>query len=237
MGATNFQKVVIVFSIFIYGSQLFTSEVLTIEKKVNPFSNQKQKKTQFAIPGDLIEINEDIDDAANRVLFSLTKLKNLYLKQFKTFGNPSRVQQKKDKEWLENFRANPNERVITIGYVSIVRMEEYNPEASYFAHNVCWTNIENIPEMAFDHNIIINDANFDFYFVKNKINYEVTSELLPRKFTLSQLQELYEIILDVKLDKRNFRKQIISKGILKKTNEKQKGVSHKPAELYKFNQQ
>ena len=144
-------------------------KVLTIEKKVNPFSNQKQKKTQFAIPGDLIEINEDIDDAANRVLFSLTKLKNLYLKQFKTFGNPSRVQQKKDKEWLENFRANPNERVITIGYVSIVRMEEYNPEASYFAHNVCWTNIENIPEMAFDHNIIINDANLycnnNYHFV------------------------------------------------------------------------
>ena len=138
------------------------------------------------------------------------------------------------KEWLENFRANPNERVITIGYVSIVRMEEYNPEASYFAHNVCWTNIENIPEMAFDHNLIINDA---IEFLRTKINYEVTSELLPRKFTLSQLQELYEIILDVKLDKRNFRKQIISKGILKKTNEKQKGVSHKPAELYKFNQQ
>ena len=209
-------------------------KVLTIEKKVDPFSNKKHKKTQFAIPGDLIELNEDIDDAANRILFSLTKLKNLYLKQFKTFGHPLRVQQKKDKEWLENFRDNPNERVITIGYVSIVRMEDYDPEASYFAHNVCWTNIENIPEMAFDHNIIINDA---IEFLRTKINYEVTSELLPRKFTLSQLQELYEIILDVKLDKRNFRKQIISKGILKKTNEKQKGVSHKPAELYKFNQQ
>ena len=113
-------------------------------------------------------------------------------------------------------------------------MEDYDPEASYFAHNVCWTNIENIPEMAFDHNIIINDA---IEFLRTKINYEVTSELLPRKFTLSQLQELHEIILDVKLDKRNFRKQIISKGILKKTNEKQKGVSHKPAELYKLNQQ
>ena len=209
-------------------------KVLTIEKKVDPFSNKKHKKTQFAIPGDLIEINEDIDDAANRILFSLTKLKNLYLKQFKTFGHPLRVQQKKDKEWLENFRDNPNERVITIGYVSIVRMEDYDPEASYFAHNVCWTNIENIPEMAFDHNIIINDA---IEFLRTKINHEVTSELLPRKFTLSQLQELHEIILDVKLDKRNFRKQIISKGILKKTNEKQKGVSHKPAELYKFNQQ
>ena len=209
-------------------------KVLTIEKKVNPFSKQDHKKTQFAIPGDLIEIDEDIDDAANRILLSLTKLDNLYLKQFKTFGNPTRVQEEKDKEWLENFRANPNERVITIGYVSIVRMEDYNPQASYFAHNVCWTDILNIPEMAFDHNLIVNDA---IQFLKTEINHEVTSELLPRKFTLSQLQELYEIILNEKLDKRNFRKQIINKGILEKTNEKQKGVSHKPAELYKFNQQ
>jgi len=209
-------------------------KVLTIEKKVDPFSKQKQKRTQFAIPGDLIELDEDIDKAANRILYSLTKLDNLYLKQFKTFGSPSRVQEEKDKEWLKNFRANPNERVITIGYVSIVRMEDYNPEASYFAHDACWTNIENMPEMAFDHNLIVNDA---IQFLRREINHEVTSELLPRKFTLSQLQELYEIILDEKLDKRNFRKQIISKGILEKTNEKQKGVSHKPAELYKFNQQ
>ena len=85
-------------------------KVLTIEKKVNPFSKQDHKKTQFAIPGDLIELDEDIDDAANRILFSLTKLDNLYLKQFKTFGNPTRVQEEKDKEWLENFRADPNER-------------------------------------------------------------------------------------------------------------------------------
>ena len=209
-------------------------KVLTIEKKVDPFSKQKHKRTQFAIPGDLIELDEDIDKAANRILYSLTKLDNLYLKQFKTFGSPSRVQEEKDKEWLKNFRANPNERVITIGYVSIVRMEDYNPEASYFAQDVCWTNIENMPEMAFDHNLIVNDA---IQFLRREINHEVTSELLPRKFTLSQLQELYEIILDEKLDKRNFRKQIISKGILEKTNEKQKGVSHKPAELYKFNQQ
>lgn len=209
-------------------------KVLTIEKKVNPFSKKNHKKTQFAIPGDLIELDEDIDDAANRILLSLTKLDNLYLKQFKTFGNPIRVQEEKDKEWLENFRAEPNERVITIGYVSIVRMEDYNPQASYFAHDVCWTDIANIPEMAFDHNLIVNDA---IRFLRTEINHEVTSELLPRKFTLSQLQELYEIILDEKLDKRNFRKQIISKGILEKINEKQKGVSHKPAELYKFNQQ
>jgi 8-oxo-dGTP diphosphatase len=207
-------------------------KVLVIEKKVNPFSSNNEKKIQSAIPGDLIQINEDIDQAANRILFSLTKINDLYLKQFKTFGDPKRVQDKKDQEWLSNFRPNPNERVITIGFVALVRMEEYNPEASYFAENVKWIDIEEIPPLAFDHNEILIEA---IHFLRKEINSEVTSELLPKKFTLSQLQELYEIILDEKLDKRNFRKQIIGSGILKKTNEKQTGVSHKPAELYEFN--
>lgn len=207
-------------------------KVLVIEKKVNPFSSNNEKKIQSAIPGDLIQINEDIDQAANRILFSLTKINDLYLKQFKTFGDPKRVQDKKDQEWLSNFRPNPNERVITIGFVALVRMEEYNPEASYFAENVKWIDIEEIPPLAFDHNEILIEA---IHFLRKEINSEVTSELLPKKFTLSQLQELYEIILDEKLDKRNFRKQIIGRGILKKTNEKQTGVSHKPAELYEFN--
>ena len=207
-------------------------KVLVIDKKVNPFSKDSEEKIQSALPGDLIQINEDIDKAANRILFSLTKMDNLYLKQFKTFGNPKRVQDKKDQEWLSNFRPNPNERVITIGYVALVRLEEYNPEASYFAENVSWISIEDVPELAFDHNEILFEA---IDFLRKEIDKEVTSELLPKKFTLSQLQELYEIILDEKLDKRNFRKQIIGKGIIEKTNEKQKGVSHKPAELYKFN--
>lgn len=207
-------------------------KVLVIEKKVNPFSSNNEKKIQSAIPGDLIQINEDIDQAANRILFSLTKINDLYLKQFKTFGDPKRVQDKKDQEWLSNFRPNPNERVITIGFVALVRMEEYNPEASYFAENVKWIDIKEIPPLAFDHNEILIEA---IHFLRKEINSEVTSELLPKKFTLSQLQELYEIILDEKLDKRNFRKQIIGRGILKKTNEKQTGVSHKPAELYEFN--
>ena len=118
-------------------------KVLTIEKKVNPFSNKDQKKTQFAIPGDLIKIDEDIDEAANRILYSLTKLDNLYLKQFKTFGNPKGVKEEKDKEWLENFRSEPNERVITIGYASIVRMEDYNPKASFHIKlYICFTKVK-----------------------------------------------------------------------------------------------
>ena len=110
-------------------------------------------------------------------------------------------------------------------------MEDYIPLPSYFADEVQWVDIRYVPLLAFDHNDIVDSG---LLFLRNELNHELTSELLPRKFTLSQLQELHEIVLDQKFDKRNFRKQVISKGQLRKTDEKQKGVSHKPARLYSF---
>lgn len=205
-------------------------KVLLIEKKVNPHL-PSDEKMQTALPGDLIRSDEDINESARRVLYSLTNLGDIYLRQFKTFGDPQRVQSSKDQEWLNNFRQEPNERVITIGYVSLVRMEDYSPVASYFANKVIWADINEVPFLAFDHNQIVSDA---FSFIKSEIDQELTSELLPKKFTLSQLQELYEIVLNEKLDKRNFRKKMISKGQLEETDEKQTGVSHKPAKLYTF---
>ena len=205
-------------------------KVLLIKKKINPYDNQNSGR-QIALPGDLIRLEEDIDESAKRVLFSLTKLSNVFLRQFKTFGDPKRVQASKDQEWLKNFRQEPNERVITVGYISLVRMEDYTPLPSYFADEVKWVDISNVPLLAFDHNHIIESG---LIFLRNELNHELTSELLPRKFTLSQLQELHEIVLNQKFDKRNFRKQVISKGQLKETDEKQKGVSHKPARLYTF---
>ena len=205
-------------------------KVLLIKKKINPYEKKNSAK-QIALPGDLIRLEEDVDESAKRVLFSLTKLENVFLRQFKTFGDPKRVQSLKDQEWLKNFRQEPSERVITIGYVSLVRMEDYIPLASYFADEVKWIDICNIPLLAFDHNDIVESA---LLFLRNELNNEFTLELLPRKFTLSQLQELHEIVLGQKFDKRNFRKQIINKGQLRQTGEKQKGVSHKAARLYSF---
>jgi len=205
-------------------------KVLLIKKKINPYEKKNSAK-QIALPGDLIRLEEDVDESAKRVLFSLTKLENVFLRQFKTFGDPKRVQSLKDQEWLKNFRQEPSERVITIGYVSLVRMEDYIPLASYFADEVKWIDICNIPLLAFDHNDIVESA---LLFLRNELNNEFTLELLPRKFTLSQLQELHEIVLGQKFDKRNFRKQIINKGQLRQTDEKQKGVSHKAARLYSF---
>ena len=96
---------------------------------------------------------------------------------------------------------------------------------------VTWVDVREIPLLAFDHNHIV-ESGLDF--LRHELNHELTSELLPRKFTLSQLQELHEIVLNQKFDKRNFRKQAINKGQLEETDEKQEGVSHKPAKLYTF---
>ncbi len=205
-------------------------KVLLIKKKINPYDKQNSRQ-QIALPGDLIRVEEDVDESAKRVLFSLTKLSDIFMRQFRTFGDPKRVQSSKDQEWLKNFRQNPNERVITVGYVSLVRMEDYIPTPSYFADEVKWVDISDIPLLAFDHNDIVESA---LLFLRQELNHELTSELLPRKFTLSQLQELHEIVLNQKFDKRNFRKQVINTGTIKETNEKQKGVSHKPARLYSF---
>lgn len=187
---------------------------------------------QYALPGDLVLQSENLDQAANRVLKELTNLTGIYLKQFQAFGDPLRVTNQKDKEWLLTLRANPEARVITVAYFSLVKMEDYHPAAASFAGNVIWQPIDSIPELAFDHNEILSSAlnrlreEFEF---KN-----IAFELLPKKFTIKMLQTLHEIVLNIKLDKRNFRKKLKKTDHLVPLDEKQIGVDHKPAQLFKY---
>jgi 8-oxo-dGTP diphosphatase len=186
----------------------------------------------MALPGDLVDTEESLDDAAARVLYELTSLEGIYLKQFYTFGDPNRVRGLKDQEWLRNFRAHPEKRVITVAYYSLVKMDEYQPHPSSFASEAKWIEINAVPQLAFDHNEIVEQG-------LRALREELTTkhigfELLPEKFTLSQLQLLYEVILDKKLDKRNFRKNIKKMDQVIALDEKQKGVLHKPAQLFRF---
>lgn len=205
-------------------------KVLLIEQR-HAGSDRKLPKIQTALPGDLLKEKESLDECAKRVLKELTSLKGIYLKQFYTFGDPKRVQDLKDQEWLRLFRAHPERRVITVGYYSLVKMEDFTPKASSFAGKTKWVDVYNIPELAFDHNDIVDRALdiFRHELVADNIGFE----LLPEKFTLSQLQHLHEIILDKKLDKRNFRKNILKGDHVTALEEKQQGVLHKPAQLYK----
>lgn len=203
-------------------------KVLLIEQK----RLEENAPQRFALPGDLVYEQEGLDAAAERVLKELTSLENVYLEQFKSFGDPNRVSKQKDLAWLRAFRQNPDVRVITVGYYSLVKMEEYQPEASSFAKDAVWIPVNELPELAFDHNQILNDA---LMALRNKFRfYPVEFQLLPKKFTLSQLQELNELILEEKLDKRNFRRKALKLEGLIPLDEKQKGVLHKPAQLYSF---
>jgi ADP-ribose pyrophosphatase YjhB (NUDIX family) len=176
-------------------------------------------KDQWALPGGFVAYDEDIDAAATRLLHDLTGVENLYLEQLKAFGDVNRY---------------PTKRVITIAYFALTRPENFELIPGFTASDAKWFNIQNLPELPYDHNNILQ---FGWKNLKRKVKYEpIGFNLLRKKFTLLQLQELYEAILETSLDKPNFRRKIMKMGLLIPCQEKQKGVSHRAANLYRFDQ-
>lgn len=212
----------------VFGYSNSKLKVLLIKRK--PIPNVSTQ--QFALPGDLVSEDESLDSAAEKILFQLTKIKGIYLEQFHTFGDPNRVAAVKDQEWLRAFRKEPEARVITVAYFALVKSEDYTPVPSSFAGETQWTAIDEVPVLAFDHNLILERAYT--HLKENLIDKQIGFELLPEKFTLSELQQFYENLLNTTYDKRNFRKNIKSKSYIKKLNEKVKGHAHRPANLYTY---
>jgi len=174
-------------------------------------------KDRWALPGGFVTYNENIDSAAYRLLKDLTGVKELYLEQLKAFGDVNRY---------------PTKRVITIAYYALARPENYELIPGFTASDAKWFNIDEIENLPYDHDKILN---FSWQRLKRKVKYEpIGFNLLPEKFTLLQLQDLYEAILETNLDKPNFRRKIMKMGLLIPCNEKQKGVSHRAANLYRF---
>ncbi|MFT4524527.1 MAG: 8-oxo-dGTP diphosphatase [Bacteroidia bacterium] len=217
----------------VFGFQNAKLKVLLMER--NHEYEEGEDSIDTALPGDLIKNDENLNEAATRVLGELTGLDQIYLEQFAAFGDPSRLANEGDQHWLEQIRENPEARVITIGYFSLIRPENFEINVSSFAKNAGWYALEEVPNLAFDHNEILQKG---LKALKNKLrNHPIGFELLPRKFTLGQLQQLYEIILDTELDKRNFRRKILKLNFLEPLAEKQSGVAHKPAKLYRFDKE
>jgi 8-oxo-dGTP diphosphatase len=195
----------------IFGYELGKLKVLLIRRGAEPY------KGYWATPGDLVYPNEHNDIAVRRILHDLTALDDVYVEQVKTYGQVDR---------------HPIGRVITIGYFSLINVEKYDPKASFWADSIRWVEIKDIPKLAFDHNEIINDALDRLRFrVRHR---PVGFELLPEKFSIGQLQKLYEALLNEKYDKPNFRKRILSMNILRSLKENQKDVPHRPGRLYSF---
>jgi len=183
-------------------------KVLLVKRNVEPF------RGKWAIPGGFVKMSESLEDAAKRELEEETGVKDVYLEQLYSFGDPGR---------------DPRGRVITVAYIALINSENIKLRATTDVSEAKWFSIKKVPSLAFDHKRI-----FDYSLKRLKWKFEYTTvafSLLPKKFAISEIQKIYEIVFDKKFDKRNFNKKIISLGILKE-EEVKRDVSYRPPQLY-----
>ena len=188
-------------------------KIILIQRDRDPY------KEQWALPGGFVHNDESLEEAAMRELREETGIGNVFLEQLYTFGDVQR---------------DPRGRVISVAYYALVNLRDHNIKAATDARDAAWFSVDDIPKLPFDHNKILEVA---LKRLRGKVRYEpIGFELLPQKFTLTQLQRLYEKILEQDIDKRNFRKKILSMELLKELDEVQMDVAHRAARLYKFDE-
>ena len=171
---------------------------------------------QWALPGGFVEIDEDLDSCALRELEEETGVSGIYLEQLYTFGAP---------------RRDPRERVITVAYYALAAADHLSIRPAGDAGDAAWHPLATLPRLAFDHERIIAMAHRR---LAAKLDYStIVFNLMPRRFTLSELQQAYEIILEEKLDKRNFRKRVMAYNCMEETGERRRNGGHRPAMLYR----
>jgi 8-oxo-dGTP diphosphatase len=186
-------------------------KVLLIQRAQPPFEGR------WALPGGFVRIDETLDEAARRELSEETGVSRVYLEQLYSFGALDR---------------DPRERVVTVAYYALVKLSDHRIQAATDARNAAWFAVADTPSLAFDHDRILQTA---VTRLRGKVRYQpIGFELLPPKFTLSQLQRLYEAVLESRLDKRNFRKKLLGMGVLEELDEIQQDVAHRAARLYRF---
>lgn len=186
--------------------------VLLIQRDLEPF------KGGWALPGGFVHVGESLDEAVRRELQEETGLRGIFLEQLYTFGAPER---------------DPREHVVTVAYYALVKLSDHQVQAATDAASAAWFAVEDAPTLAFDHADILEVARER---LRGKVRYQpIGFELLPKKFTLTQLQRMYEVVLERELDKRNFRKKILGMDLLTELDEVQRGVAHRAARLYSFN--
>jgi 8-oxo-dGTP diphosphatase len=196
----------------IFGYEDKELKVLTIQSDLKEFLHLNSLLGDFVNPG------EDIDAAPYRILKERTGLDDVYMEQVQAFGNPAR---------------HPSGRVITIAYYSLIDIKHHKLQLG--DHDLHWHTVKKLKKMAFDHKLILDTCLRRLR--EQVIEHPVVFNLLPKKFSLRQLQELYEAILDETLDRRNFRKKIAAKDWLNDINEMEKDIPHRPGKLYTLKKQ
>ncbi len=194
----------------VFGFEEGKLKVLLVKRNIEP------EIGKWAIPGGFVCRSESIYESAKRILEELTGVSNIFLEQLAAFGEVSRYP----------------ERVVTIAYYSLIKPGNYKLNVGSDAKDVKWFEIASVPNLVFDHRLILDTA---LAKLKRKVRYEpIGFELLPEKFTLYQIQGLYEAIYDKKFDKPNFRRKILNMDLLDQLKEIQTGVAHRAPRLYKF---
>ncbi len=207
----KFPKPSVTVDIVIFTVQDNNLKVLLVKRKAD------LKKGEWALPGGFIKLEESLEESAKRILEQKSGVKDVYLEQLYTFGDPFR---------------DTRGRVITVSYFALIDSSKIKLQPTEEVAGAQWFSVYNHPPLAFDHKKVLDYA---LTRLRYKLEYTTVGfQLLPQKFTLTELQRLYEIILAKSLDKRNFRKKIVSLNIVEPTSEtKMEGV-HRPAKLYRF---
>ncbi|MFG6104633.1 NUDIX domain-containing protein [Leptothoe sp. EHU-05/26/07-4] len=188
-------------------------QVLLIQRRLPPFVEQ------WALPGGFVQLDEALEQAARRELQEESGISGLFLEQLKAYGQPHR---------------DPRGHTVTVAFYALVNLWSYQIKAATDAKQARWWPMEQLPSLAFDHEKIVQDA---IATLQASICHRpIGFELLPKKFTLTQLQRLYEIVLARPFDKRNFRKKLLKLNILIPLDEKETNVTHRAAQLYQFDQ-
>ncbi len=210
---SNYDKHYVALDCIIFGFEGGELKLLLLKRKFEP------AKGEWSLMGGFLDKSESLDDGARRILHQLTGLNDIYMEQLFTYGDVNR---------------DSGERTISVTYYALIKVDE-NDRKLAEAHGAQWVAINKVPKLIFDHNKMVNKA---LSTLRSKIvRKPIGFELLPEKFTLPQLQNLYEAINQEQLDKRNFRKRILEIGLLDKLDEKEKESSKKGAFYYKFNKE
>lgn len=197
-----------------------------------------QHSKHWALPGGFVKKEETLENAANRVLQERTSLENIFLKQFKVFSDPNRANQNPGVKDLTDSGVHPdlewfNQRFISVGFYALVDFSKVKPQPDFFSDLCEWKSLDEINALIIDHEQILGKA---LETLRLQLNYQpIGYNLLPDKFTMPELQKLYETILGKTLDRRNFQRKILSYKILNKLDERKTGGAYKAPYLYEFN--
>ena len=206
-------RIAVALDCIIFGFDQEGLKLLLVHRDIEP------EKGKWALIGGLLRRNESLDEAAQRILYQLTGLQNVYLEQLLAFGDVNR---------------DPVERIVSVAYFALINVHQHDKELMK-QFGARWFLTDQVPDLIFDHHQMVQAAQDR---LRQKASHRpIGFELLPDKFTMPELQRLYEAIYDTKLDKRNFQRRILAMDILERLDEKQRGMSKKGAYYYRFNQE